>query len=60
MIHQCYILVLEVASGEHGNYTEILVQKSSNGLNTDWNKTQRNMWQLHSLEHIGKSSYSLL
>lgn len=46
--------MLEVASDEYGNYTEILVQKSENGLNTDWRKTQRDLHQLHTLEHIGK------
>lgn len=52
--NQDEFIVLEIASGEFGNYTEILVEKSGNGLNTDWRKTQRNSWQLNSLEHIGK------
>ncbi|KAI7815562.1 ABC subfamily G member 28 [Rhyzopertha dominica] len=44
--------LLEVASGEYGNYNDILVEKSANGLNLDWRKTQRNSWQMQALEHV--------
>lgn len=49
-------LVLEVASGEYGNKNKILVEKSANGLNLDWRKTQRNSLQFQSMELVGKST----
>lgn len=53
-MQNCKIAVLEVATGEYGDYIEILVEKSNNGINPDWRKIQRNSQQLMSLEHIGK------
>ncbi|KAJ8922887.1 hypothetical protein NQ315_007922 [Exocentrus adspersus] len=47
--------LLEVASGEHGDYIDILTNKSENGLCSDWRKKQRNTIQLESLEHISKA-----
>nr|XP_022899836.1 ATP-binding cassette sub-family G member 1-like [Onthophagus taurus] len=46
--------LLEVATGEHGNQTDILVNRTANGLNCDWRKTQRDTIELQSIEHIDK------
>ncbi|XP_072394710.1 ATP-binding cassette subfamily G member 4-like [Diabrotica undecimpunctata] len=46
--------LLEVASGEYGDYATILSEKSENGLNMEYRKQQRNSLQLESLEHIGR------
>lgn len=46
--------LLEVASGEYGDYATILADKSENGLNSEWRKTKRDSVQMESLEHIGR------
>ncbi|CAG9858000.1 unnamed protein product [Phyllotreta striolata] len=46
--------LLEVASGEYGDYAGILAEKSENGMNPEWRKTQRSSLQMESLEHIGR------
>ncbi|XP_018574647.1 ATP-binding cassette sub-family G member 1 isoform X2 [Anoplophora glabripennis] len=47
--------LLEVASGEYGDYTDVLSIKSENGLCQDWRKRQTNSIQLEALEHISKA-----
>lgn len=54
------VSVLEVASGEYGDYTDILSIKSENGLSQDWRKKQRNSIQLEALEHISEYSTNLI
>nr|CAI5822482.1 unnamed protein product [Callosobruchus analis] len=44
--------LLEVAAGEYGNYTEILANKSENGMSQDWRKRQRNSIEIESLQHV--------
>lgn len=46
--------LLEVASGEHGNFNDILTDKCKNGLNEEWCKRRRNSLQSQSIEHIDK------
>ncbi|EFA01493.1 ATP-binding cassette sub-family G member 1 [Tribolium castaneum] len=46
--------LLEVASGDYGDFTEILVKQSDNGLNQEWRNKQRNSLQFQSLDHIDK------
>lgn len=46
-----------MASGEHGDFIEILSAKSENGMCQEWRKKQRNTLQLQSLEQIGMELY---
>lgn len=46
--------MLEVVSGDHGNYTEQLSRKAQNGLNSDWRNSGTAAFDLKSFEHIGK------
>ncbi|CAG9820292.1 unnamed protein product [Phaedon cochleariae] len=45
--------LLEVASGEYGNYIPMLRNKSDNGKNQAWKKNHRNTIQMESLDHLG-------
>lgn len=51
----CDVSVIEVAAGEHGEYTNLLVAKMRNGLNYDWRKSHsaNNDFCLQSMENIG-------
>lgn len=42
--------MLDVATGEYGDYADILVAKSKNGLSQEWRKCQRNSWDFPVLE----------
>lgn len=44
------VAVLDVATGEYGDYVDILVAKSKNGDGDDWRKCQRNSWWFKSFE----------
>lgn len=48
------ISVLEVVSGDYGNYNDLLSEKAQNGLNTEWRKKQSSPFDCNSYNRIGK------
>lgn len=46
--------VLEVVSGDYGNYNDLLSEKAQNGLNTEWRKKQSSPFDFNSYNRIGE------
>lgn len=53
-VNLCLLLVLEIVSGDYGDYTDLLCEKAKNGLNTEWRKSQSSAFNLNAFDRIGK------